>query len=117
MSKRDHWRQRYDKRKVVRRKIVDRKIVIAAGLVFSLLIATAALAFWPTSQKRRQAGGEIVATSLSPASPSKEYIYAGGRLVATEEPGAPTGSNNAAFVSETVPGSMRRVRVIVSPSP
>ena len=36
-----------------------------------------------------------------PSSPSKEYIYAGGRLVATEEP-----SNDAAFASQSVPASM-----------
>ena len=36
-----------------------------------------------------------------PSNPSKEYIYAGGRLVATEE-----ATTDAAFVSQTVPSSM-----------
>jgi hypothetical protein len=30
--------------------------------------------------------GEVSIASLAPGSPSKEYVYAGGRLVATEEP-------------------------------
>jgi Ig-like domain from next to BRCA1 gene len=36
-----------------------------------------------------------------PSSPSKEYVYAGGRLVATEEP-----FSDAAFVSQSVTASM-----------
>ncbi len=40
-------------------------------------------------------GGSAWAQSLNPSSPSKEYIYAGGKLVATEEPatGSPPGGS------------------------
>jgi hypothetical protein len=46
--------------------------------------------------------------SFAPTSPSKEYVYAGGRLVATEEPAAAAtpSSNNAMFVSQSVPATM-----------
>src|SRR5207244_457108 len=37
---------------------------------------------------------------------SKEYIYAGGKLVATEEPTPALPVNSAAFISQTVPSAM-----------
>jgi hypothetical protein len=63
-----------------------RKALIALCLFLTLIIAVGIMAM------RRSSTGSpkpspAAPVSLSPNSPSKEYIYAGGRLIATEEPG------------------------------
>jgi len=68
-----------------------RGMVISVALLFTLLVAGGGLAQWAgivsLGQKHnKKPSGEVVPESLIPSSPSKEYIYAGGRLVATEEP-------------------------------
>ncbi|MEK6304174.1 MAG: fibronectin type III domain-containing protein [Acidobacteriota bacterium] len=69
-----------------------RKTLIAIAVGLSLLAGGAALALRGGSVPQTD-GKEIqvVPAGLTPGSPSKEYIYAGGRLIATEEPpGVPT---------------------------
>lgn len=60
------------------------------SLVLALLTAGGALAQWSAvvwvGQKPTKNKGIVTTQSFSPGSPSKEYIYAGGKLVATEEP-------------------------------
>src|SRR6185503_18975045 len=67
------------------------RVVIVISLVLALLTAGATLAQWSgffslTQKQGRKKSGEVVPQSFSPSLPSKEYIYAGGRLIATEEP-------------------------------
>ncbi len=77
-------------------------VAIAAGLVMSLFAAWTMLAYsgvvdsaFRLERSTRQTASPA---SLNSNSPSKEYIYAGSRLVATEEPsgcsGSITASNN-----------------------
>ncbi len=68
----------------------QRKLTAVIGLVLLLSLSGGILAMW------RVAGVKMTATAPpppvptpSPLSLSKEYIYAGGKLVATEEPGVP----------------------------
>jgi fibronectin type 3 domain-containing protein len=67
-----------------------RRVFVVAGLILSLIAASAAFgqlsSLWSTAPKAVQKKADITTQSLTPGSPSKEYIYAGGRLVATEEP-------------------------------
>lgn len=66
------------------------QIVIAVAVVVSLFAAWTMLAYSGAldSAFRQKAtnGGTVSVSSFNSNSPSKEYIYAGGRLVATEEP-------------------------------
>jgi fibronectin type 3 domain-containing protein len=80
-----------------------RKTFVLIGLLLTLILAGAAFAAWGslfavqkqrTSSKTATSPTTPTTQSLAPASPSKEYIYAGGRLVATEEPVAATASYN-----------------------
>ena len=75
-----------------RRSPKRRKAIVITGIIMSLLLASVALGQWggffATKQKRNKGQQATVTTqSLNdPASPSKEYIYIGSRLIATEEP-------------------------------
>jgi len=65
--------------------------VIVVSLVLTMIAAAGAFAQWTGigSLHRRQdteKSGQVTTQSFAPGSPSKEYVYAGGRLVATEEP-------------------------------
>src|ERR1051325_1685206 len=86
------------------------RLVTAVVLALSLIAAGAALAqrgfFSPAPQEQNKQGAQVSPTALTPSTPSKEYVYAGSRLVATEEPTSQTGANGAAFVSQSVPASM-----------
>lgn len=63
-----------------------RRIIAVICLIVSLITAGVSLARWSVSRPEAEsAATQIAPTSLNPASPSKEYIYAGGRLIATEE--------------------------------
>src|SRR4051812_10627910 len=81
MSKRHSRRQKKRQRTAARSR---RKVLLIVGLILVLSLAGGILAQWRAARMR--------ALLLSPAppippagSPSKEYIYAGGRLLATEE--------------------------------
>lgn len=69
-----------------------RKMIIAIGLVLSLVAASGILAKRATVRPMsRPTNNQPKATTASPASlvppdPSKEYVYIGGKLVATVEP-------------------------------
>jgi hypothetical protein len=90
-------------------------IVIAAALC--LTIAGGALAKWKglsplgvfhtstTTRAPLPPAPSGLAPSTSPSSPAKEYVYAGGRLLATEEPTS-TSTNNAQFSTQSVPTAM-----------
>ncbi len=77
--------------------LTSRKRTIATMLILVILVLIAATAILGqratrreqahSSAKRKQGqSAEIAPASFASGSPSKEYIYAGGRLVATEEP-------------------------------
>ena len=66
------------------------RVLIAVAVALSLLAACTYLAYSGAldsalSQKGKQ-GKSVSTASLNSNSPSKEYIYAGGRLLASEEP-------------------------------
>jgi hypothetical protein len=75
---------------------------IAVCLILSLVSVGAAFALWGTKRTAPAVSSPAAApahvalqsqNSFSPTSPAREYVYAGGRLVATEEPtplGTPT---------------------------
>ncbi len=66
--------------------------LVVAGLLLSLLATGGILAQRGSSRQGAQTGRglspdqEAPSAALNPNSPSKEYVYAGGRLLATEEP-------------------------------
>lgn len=66
------------------------QIVITITVVLCLVAGWTMLAysgaFDPISKQKSKKSKTVSAASLNSNSPSKEYIYAGGRLVATEEP-------------------------------
>ncbi|HEX8846460.1 MAG TPA: discoidin domain-containing protein [Pyrinomonadaceae bacterium] len=67
------------------------KALIIAGLILCLGLTSVLLARWRAARPAASTNAMLAAApqpvpSFSPSSPSKEYIYAGGRLVATEEP-------------------------------
>ena len=77
-----------------------RKALVVISLILCLGLTSAILAHWRATRVAGTASSMAVAAplpqpqpALSPSSPSKEYIYAGGRLIATEEPQSSTGSN------------------------
>jgi len=76
-------------------RVSGRRALIATGLALSLILASGTLArragIFSTGQKQTEKIAEVTTQSLSPGSPSKEYVYAGSRLVATEEPASSPG--------------------------
>jgi hypothetical protein len=74
------------KSKVEQRKTGRRKLVISICLLLCLLLAGISVARWPLLPGMRGPVGPVPPGNFSANSPSKEYIYAGGRLIATEEP-------------------------------
>ncbi len=89
----------------------QRQQIIAVCVLLSLIGAGAALAQWRSlsaSAKLNMASAPPMllaqtTNNLAPNTPAKEYVYAGGRLLATEEPAL---ANNATFVSQAVPATM-----------
>jgi hypothetical protein len=68
-----------------------RSVVVAYALIACVLVSTAMLAERPgTPAAPPEAASEdqesITLASLDPASPAKEHVYAGARLLATEQP-------------------------------
>lgn len=61
-----------------------RKVLGAIALLLCLSLAGGILAQWRATRMRTMLA--TAQTTPSPSNPSKEYIYAGGRLIATEEP-------------------------------
>src|SRR6266571_1309647 len=76
------------------------QVVVAVALVLGLFAAWTMLAYSGALdsffRQKSKRGGTVSTASFNSNSPSKEYVYAGGRLVATEEPtGSSTGSATA----------------------
>ena len=68
------------------------KVLLIIGLVFSFLLASGTFARWSGFFSARQSNDDAATTqSLLPGSPSKEYVYAGSRLIPTEEPASTPG--------------------------
>jgi hypothetical protein len=70
--------------------------ILIAGLLFFLCVTGLVIAGWKSSHEagRSNSMRPAAPVSMSPNGPSKEYIYAGGRLVSTEE--APPATAQAA---------------------
>jgi hypothetical protein len=72
-----------------------RRIVIAAAIALSLFAGWTLLAYSgaldPIFKQKKKPSGAVSLQSFNSNSPSKEYIYAGGRLVATEEAAGTSG--------------------------
>jgi fibronectin type 3 domain-containing protein/sugar lactone lactonase YvrE len=73
-----------------------KRFLAALTLALISVVSVSLLAQVNSRKKGRKASGDVSLTSFTPTDPSKEYVYAGGRLVATEEgtaavPAAPTG--------------------------
>ena len=87
-----------------------RRIAIAITVVMSLAACLMTLvhsgALGSAFSQKRAGSTQVSTASFDHNSPSKEYIYAGGKLIATEEPTSQSSTNDAAFVSQSVPGSM-----------
>lgn len=69
-----------------------RRLTIVVSLVLGLSIASGILAQWRATRITKRINALLAPTPTvpGPGSPSKEYIYAGGRLLATEEPASGT---------------------------
>ncbi|MEK6289060.1 MAG: hypothetical protein AABO57_25350, partial [Acidobacteriota bacterium] len=74
------------------------KVTAAITLALVCVVGTSLLAQVRSKGKGKRDSGEVSVMSLSPGGPSKEYIYAGTKLIATVEPTAVNG-NDAQFVS------------------
>jgi hypothetical protein len=101
-------RQKHQKLKSPRRKSLRRRKTVVIGLILCLGLTGLILARWrsfrPTSSPHPVPSA--AETSQTPGL-SKEYIYAGGRLIATEEPiaesGPPPANLDATFVATVTP--------------
>lgn len=74
----------------LRFRAVHSKASAAIALTLALLLAGATLTNWggsraTTDGSREKKSGKLTIQNFSAGSPSKEYVYAGGRLVAIEE--------------------------------
>jgi hypothetical protein len=63
-----------------------RRFAVAITWAVMLIVSVSLLAQVNSRKRAKSTSGEVSVASLSAGSPSKEYIYSGGRLVATEEP-------------------------------
>src|SRR5258708_17516665 len=61
-------------------------VIVALVLGLSMLVTGGMVARRERLAKSATAGATGSPTPFDPGNPSKEYIYAGGRLIATEEP-------------------------------
>jgi len=95
-----------------------RRYVLTGGVCAILLLAFATLAgpWSPLLASRKRATFFSPAPVPSPSNPTKEYIYAGGRLIATEEPApvtlAPPASMAATSITDS--GNPPAPRVTIS---
>lgn len=91
-------------RTLVTRLRGNRTALVTIALVMSLLAGGAALARrgGPATESK---GSQVTPASLTPSTPSKEYIYAGGRLIATEEPAGSTCSYSILPTSQSFAAS------------
>lgn len=85
---------------LTRRKL---QVVIAGGIVLSLFAAWTMLAYSgvldSVFRQKSKKGGTVSTASFNSNTPSKEYVYLGGRLVATEEPTATIATSPSGLVT------------------
>jgi hypothetical protein len=72
------------------------RLVVAVTLALMCVFGSGILAQVNSRRPGKEAAGVSV-MSLTPGSPSKEYVYAGARLIATEEPGGTQGTGAGGF--------------------
>jgi hypothetical protein len=79
------------------------KLIVIVSLTVILLTVSGILAqeVLKQQQKKKPADIALTTTSFNANAPSKEYFYAGNKLIATEEPTANSFGDNAEFVSWT----------------
>lgn len=101
MSKKARQQSKSNKSKLKNRH--KRKTVVIVGLILCFGLISMIIAQWRAARVSSRANTMLASApplprpNLSPSNPSKEYIYAGGRLIATEEPSSSgTGGNGAA---------------------
>lgn len=88
------------------------RTIFAVALALSLVAGGAVLAGLRGAAKQLEnKTSQVTPASLTPSSPSKEYIYAGGRLIATEEPAGSSCSyviapTSQSFASSGGPGNV-----------
>lgn len=82
-------RQRKNRAKKASRKGIRRPTIVICALLLLIFVfgVTAQWKILPGSSKPMAIAPAPQTGSFNAQSPSKEYIYAGGRLIATEEPG------------------------------
>jgi hypothetical protein len=87
------------------------KGLLCISLVLSLVVAAVMEVTWGDSRATTQASkekkvGEMATQSFSAGLPSKEYVYTGGRLIATEECGYSISPTSSFFTSVGDEGSV-----------
>jgi len=87
------------------------KATAAIALSLTLLLAGATAANWgrpmsTTQGSKEKKSSEVTIESLAASAPSKEYIYAGGRLIATEECGYSISPADAFYSTAGAEGSV-----------
>lgn len=83
-----------------------RKMFILAGTIISLILTSGALAQWAgIISVTNKSNGGLTPPSLNPAEPKTEYIYANGKLIATEEPVTATPAAPASLRATTTSSS------------
>jgi hypothetical protein len=78
-----------------------KKLVAALALALVCVVGTSMLAQVNSRKKSKKSSDDFSVASLTASGPSKEYIYAGSKLIATVEPTGVNG-NDAQFISMCV---------------
>lgn len=86
MKKKSYKDKKLHKAAENRRRRENRRGRLVAVIIALSLFAAGG--FFAQQKTLQSSAVQISPASLSPGSPSKEYVYAGGRLIATEEPEA-----------------------------
>jgi hypothetical protein len=87
------------------------RVALVIGFILCLGVTGVILAQWRASRAVTRTNATLMAAppmpTFSPNSPSKEYIYAGGRLVATEEPNSTAASATFIKIDTTTQGGWK----------
>src|SRR5947209_15752494 len=69
-------------------KTKQAKAIVIKRVLLCFVVASAVRGAWTGFSQRRskKKGGLVTAQNLTAATPTKEYVYAGGKLIGTEEP-------------------------------
>jgi hypothetical protein len=97
---------------LTRKKRLSSTVVVVVCCALAITVAGGALSHWGSSSRIAALTSGLVQATPTPLTLSKEYVYAGGRLVATEEPaGTPTPTP-----TPTAPGPANLVATATSPT-